>query len=260
MRRPDRLEQPDIPTEQERFRRGERRRILFALIGAIIVLALGIILGPRGEQVRRRWEFSGSEGPMKLMPELSIDDGADERHQDPARSPDTPPSAPNIEVITPEARESVAPPSPPSPAETPVDPAEIEPDAELDVADAIEMRLPSQTNPWFRLIRMVRPRYPADADVSAMTAPQIAVEVAFYVNEEGRVTGSYIMSNSGGEPFARVVLKAVDQWLYEPVVLPDGNLPQGFWNRLTIYFRSPVRPAPGAGTGNPGLGIEPGVR
>jgi TonB family protein len=100
------------------------------------------------------------------------------------------------------------------------------------------MQMPQQTNPWFVLIRMVRPEYPSQATEEQRRTPVIIVEVAFFVNEEGKVTASYILSSTGGEVFNVVVLKAVNQWVYKPVYR-DGQAPQGFWNRLTIRFKSP---------------------
>lgn len=231
---------PEPKTEQERFRRGNRKRIVYSVVGALIVLALVVLLGPSGTDVRRRWEFSGKEGPLRLMPELSIDDGGDAVHQDAAAAGSPPAAAPNYESVSPEAEQKAPPPSPPATADRTAE-TDPESDPELDAVDAVEMRLPAQTNPWFRLIRMVRPRYPADASAADMRQPQVIVEVAFYVDPSGKVAGSYIMSNTGGDAFARVVLKAVDQWLYRPVILPDGEAPQGFWNRLTIFFRTPLQ-------------------
>ena len=101
------------------------------------------------------------------------------------------------------------------------------------------MRLPSQTNPWFRLVRMVRPLYPHDARPEDLRVPRIVVEVAFFVDPTGRVTASYIMNSNGGPAFDRVVLKAVAEWLYEPVDLPDIGPLDGFWNVLTVVFRNP---------------------
>jgi TonB family protein len=87
---------------------------------------------------------------------------------------------------------------------------------------------------------MGRPQPPRGATEEARRRPVITVEVAFFVNEEGRVTHSYILSSTGGPSFNEVVLKAVNQWLYKPVAR-EGRPPQGFWNRLTIRFKSPYR-------------------
>ena len=245
-------------TEQERFRRSNRKRIIYSSIGAVIILVLVIVFGPSGKDVRRTWEFPGREGPLKLMPELSIDEGSDAVHMDAGSKSQASRAAPNYEPTVPEAIEKV-PLS--SPVSTSDETTEILPetDPELEMLDAVKMRLPAQTNPWFRLIRMVRPRYPADAADADLQQPQVVVEVAFYVNESGHVDGSYIMSNTGGQAYARVVLKAVEQWLYEPLLLADGRKPQGFWNRLKIFFRTPLDRVITPRRGNPGQETPPGV-
>ena len=133
-------------------------------------------------------------------------------------------------------RAELPPPQPPNTVSEDVDRAFVDPD--LDVTDAVELLMPAQMNPWFRLIRMVRPRYPADAVQEDLDSPVITVEVAFFVASSGRVTGSYIISCSGSQAFADITLKAVDEWIYEPLVI-DGRIPDGFWNHLTINFRSP---------------------
>ncbi|HRX50076.1 MAG TPA: TonB family protein [Candidatus Krumholzibacteria bacterium] len=225
-------------TEQARFRRGAGRRLLGALAAALLLLLLGIWLGPDREDVIRTFEFSGKEGPLEIMPELSVDDGRDTAHQEALRREEQPPQpAPyyEIEPDDPEAVETQPETAPPVP--TPAPEEELLEDADLDEVDAVEMSLPSQTNPWFKLITMVRPRYPLDASPADRALPKLEVEVAFYVAPTGEVQGAYILSNEGGPAFADVVLRAVQQWRYEP--LPGNKAPEGFWNRLTLTFVSP---------------------
>lgn len=232
---------PGPDSESTRFRRGARRRLLGAGALALVLLLLGVLFGPDREDVKRTFEFSGKAGPLKVMPELSVDEGMDPRHQEQLRKALQPPEpAPNYEIEEedPEAVEekpvSAAPVPEPAPEADPVE------DADLDVVDAVEMHLPSQTNPWFRLVRMVRPTYPLDATPADRALPSLEVEVAFYVAPSGKVEGAYILRNEGGPAFADVVLRAVEQWLYEPI--PGARAPDGFWNRLTITFVSPLPP------------------
>ena len=226
-------------TEHQRFRRGGRRRFLAAIAGALVVLGLFILFGPDRSDIEKRFEFSGEEGPLEIMPELSIDRGEDARFQEEQRrNLEMPEPAPSYEVIEDDEDGPEPVPEEVVSSEREVDTIDPEADPELDETDAVEMTLPSQTNPWFRLIHMVRPRYPADATAEDRRLPLIRVEVAFFVTPEGNVEGSYIISNQGSEAFARITLKAVDQWLYEPV---GGEVaPQGFWNRLTLRFRQPT--------------------
>jgi len=81
------------------YRRNQRRTMWAAGGGAVLVILLIILFGPDRDDIKRRWEFSGKEGPMELMPELSIDDGSDSRHQERLRrEQDRNPPAPNYEV------------------------------------------------------------------------------------------------------------------------------------------------------------------
>ena len=230
---------PEKPT----YRRNQKRRLWAAAGGAAVLILLIILFGPDRNDVKRRWEFSGKEGPLEMMPELSIDDGSDERHQERMqRKQQRQPPAPSYEVYqgpgeTPAPEETVS--SEPDDSDA-VDP---ETDPAWDAYDTVELELPTQTNPCFHLERQVYPRYPADADAADRRRGRIAVKVAFFVGADGRVSGSYIMSSEGGAAFDAVVLKAVEQWRYTPDFQACAS-PAGFWNVLTVNFHSPVASAP----------------
>lgn len=221
--------------------RRKQRRILWASVGgAVLVLLLLIIFGPDRDEVKRRWEFSGKEGPLEVMPELSIEDGADARHQERLRrAQELSSPAPNFEVLEIEGEEPTRDVVSPEPDDAEEIDTESEP--EWDAYDTVELKLPTQTNPCFHLRRQVYPRYPADASHADRARPLITVKVAFFVGPEGRVGGSYIMTSDGSAPFDDVVLKAVEQWRYEPDFAACAS-PDGFWNVLTVLFRTPVGP------------------
>lgn len=224
-----------------RFKRGGRRRVLAGVVLGAALFALIALLGPSRETVRRRFEFSGAEGPLRLMPELSIErDGRDRVRQEPKRFRNLLPPPPPESFEPPSARgEPAPPPSPrPAPPREELSDQQVADDPDLDLVDQVELNLPRQTNPWFVLERMVRPQYPLGADAQARRQPLVTVEVAFYVNEAGRVTASYILRSDGGPLFDDVVLKAVNAWLYRPLAA-SGLAPEGFWVRLTVRFRSP---------------------
>jgi len=228
----------DVETEQQRFRRGGRRRLIGAVLLTALTLVLLIFLGPDRDDVKRRFEVSGEQGPLRIMPELSIDRGRDQLHQDELRrSLELPIPAPEYEIERddPDATELVPLPVEKSPeVREAIDPTE---DPELDVVDMVEMRLPSQSNPCFRLVRMVRPRYPSDATALERRTPMIKVHVAFFVSVAGQVEGAYIVSNEGSPDFAEVTLRAVEQWAYEPVEC--DLVPEGFWVNFDLEFSSP---------------------
>ncbi len=225
--------------ENERFRNNDRRRYAAAILACLVLLLLYVFFGPDADDIRKRFEFSGAEGPIQLMPELSIDQGDDPKHQDRQKQLEVPPQpAPNYEVVEPDEDGPV---ETPEAVESEYDADHVfdpESDAEVELVDQVEMTLPTQTNPWFRLVQMVRPRYPADVTDMDRNLEIITVVVAFYVDTDGSIQGSYIISNDGSQGFAQVALKAVNQWRYEPV---GGEVaPEGFWNRLTLYFRQPT--------------------
>jgi len=220
------------------YRRNQRRTMWAAGGGAVLVILLIILFGPDRDDIKRRWEFSGKEGPMELMPELSIDDGSDSRHQERLRrEQDRNPPAPNYEVYEAEGEEPAVEDIPPEPDDA-TDP-DIVTEPAWDEFDTVELKLPTQTNPCFHLDRQVYPRYPADASETDRMRPLITVKVAFFVGPEGKTGGSYVMDSDGGRPFDEVVIKAVDQWLYKPDFAACAS-PDGFWNVLTVLFRSPV--------------------
>lgn len=225
-----------------RYRHGGRRRLAVGAVAGVLLLILIALFGPDRDEVRRHFEFSpGAAGPLKLMPELSIDQGRDPRYQEPEqfrnlwRPPPEQTFVPNETAGRP-----VAPPQP-IPAPQPQPDAAIVADPDLSLADAVEMRLPQQTSRCFVLERMVRPEYPVGADAEARRLSVITVEAAFYVNELGRVTASYVIQSTGGPQFDAVVLKAVNAWVFRPVADPTCP-PLGFWIRLPVLFHSPYAP------------------
>ena len=230
---------PPVP-ERPAYRSNQKRRMWAAVGATVVILLLTVIFGPSRDEVKRRWEFSGKEGPLEVMPQMSIDDGSDVRHQELLRRrQQLSPPAPNFEVFEPEGKEPTQDVVSPEPDETTATETETEP--AWDEFDTVELQLPTQTNPCFHLQRQVYPRYPADAATADRMRPVITVKVAFFVGPDGAIDGSYVMSSDGGRPFDEVVLKAVDQWLYEPDFAACAS-PDGFWNVLTVLFRSPTGP------------------
>ena len=231
---------PKPPT----YRRNQRRTMWAAAGGAVLVILLIILFGPDRDDIKRRWEFSGKEGPMEMLPELSIEDGSDQRHQEQLRrAQELNPPAPNFEILEHDGEV----PTPDLEVVSPEPDDSLEPQTETEPAwdefDTVELRLPTQTNPCFHLDRQVYPRYPADATDTDRMRPLITVKVAFFVGPEGKIGGSYVMNSDGGRAFDEVVIKAVDQWEYKPDFAACAS-PDGFWNVLTVLFRSPIARTP----------------
>jgi TonB family protein len=222
---------------EPRNRHDQRRIFLFSLAGALLVIALIVLFGPSRDAVQKRWEFAGREGPVTILPEISIDDGAEARHQERMdNSLSMPSPAPNYEVERPLADD--AEPVPPESSEVPE--SELPRDdltrEQLDEFDVVEMNLPSPTNPCFHLTRQVYPRYPAEAE-PAERLRRITVQAAFFVGPAGEVTGSYVLDSDGSHLFDDMVLQAVTLWRYDPDFTVCAD-PAGFWNVLTVTFES----------------------
>lgn len=246
------VEEAPLPSDPQagagaRYRQAGRRRLLVGAVAGVVLLILIALLGPDRDAVRRHFEFvPGAAGPLRLMPELSIDRGRDARNQEPQQFRNLWHPPPE-QAPVPEARTG-PPVAPPQPLPTPQPPtdAAIVSDPDLSLADAVELRLPQQTSRCFVLERMVRPEYPIGADAAARRLPVVTVEAAFYVDETGRVTASYVISSTGGPVFDEVVLKAVNAWVFRPVEDPTCP-PLGFWIRLPVLFHSPYVPQPAPG-------------
>lgn len=240
-------------TDQDRRRRARehdlRRRYAAAVAAAVIVLLLLALFGPDRELIRKRWDFAGAAGPLKIMPQISIDDGQDPAHQEAMRLARlaTPP-VPEY-VVEPDERGDR--PVPDAPRPLPPAPDNYVEAEEPGPQDAVQMNLPSPTNPCFHLRRQVYPRYPADASPADRLAPVLTVKVAFFVGASGAVQGSYVLESDAGPAFAAVVLKAVDRWLYDPDFAACAD-PAGFWNILTVTFRNPQTPRGPAVSGTAG--------
>lgn len=236
---------------QEQFRRGGTRRRLTAAGLAVAALLLLAWLGPRESAVVRKLTYYGAPGELKIMPEVSIDDGADQAHRLP-RSLQAPPPAP-LEVV-PERTRDRAPETVPVPATgtdrlQPVvaDPADAIVDALFD--ESVQLLLPQQTSRDWYILHLVRPEYPVLASEQDRRRPVINVVVWIFVDPQGNVTAAQLVSNDGGDVFAQAVLEAVRQWKLgwrvDPLKGRQLVLP---W-RFTSPYAAGARRLPGTGPG-----------
>ncbi|MBK8166527.1 MAG: energy transducer TonB [bacterium] len=236
---------------QEQFRRGGRRRWLAAVALAVGTLLLLAWLGPREPTIVRQLTYYGAPGELKIMPEVSIDDGADQAHRLP-RSLQAPPPTP-IEVVPERTRERAAETVPVPAAGTdrmqPVvaDPADAVIDALFD--ESVQLLLPQQTSPDWYILRLVRPEYPVLASEQDRRRPVINVVVWIFVDPQGDVTAAQLVSNDGGDVFAQAVLEAVQQWKLGWRVDPQKGRQLVLPWRFTSPYQSGARHPPGAGSG-----------
>ena len=82
---------------QAEFRRRNNRRLLWAAAASLALLGILILLGPDRQEIKRRFEYYGAPNELRIMPEVSIEDGRDRMHQLP-RSLKTPPPPANMEI------------------------------------------------------------------------------------------------------------------------------------------------------------------
>jgi len=225
----------------EAFKGKGRWRLLGASLLALVTALVLILVGPSRREVRERFEFPGAEGPLKIMPEISIDDGSDPVHQLPQFFRENPPP-PTYDVLpedlSPDASQLVPIHEEHTRPVTDEEDFDVAKDPDLAAVDLVELQLPQQTNPEFVLIEMVRPLYPVDANEAQRHTPVIEVEVAIFINEMGEVTAAMILRSDGGPVFDEVVIKAMNQWRYRPVSR-DGRPPAGRWQRIVWRFKSP---------------------
>lgn len=225
-----------------------RRRLLWSLPAALVVLALLVLLGPSAEEIERKFTPYGAEGPLRLMPEIAIEDGEDALHRQAQRQQARPEAAPHYEVLPPDPQAQVQ--QPPPLQTPPVEPsntvgAESEVPAAADIAavgsgDAeIDLLMPSQlADADFIIRKLVRPLYPMQASTYDRLRPLIVVEAAFFLNETADIIAVIVQKNDGGEVFAEVVREAMLQWEFEPR-WRDGKPPAPRWLVVTWRFRSP---------------------
>lgn len=222
---------------QDAFRRRGGRRLLWSAAAALLLLGLLIVLGPDHRDVERRFRFYGAPGVLRIMPEISIEDGKDRVHQLP-KSLQVPPPPAAIEIL----KEDVDPHGTvPVPKETDdrnvQDQDEVQPDPDAERADRaqVELSLPSQTNPDWYILHMVRPEYPLDAPEAERRQPLIFVNVAIFVGPSGDVAERMVQATNGSRVFAEEVLAALVDWKFGWRVNPG----YGRWIEMTWNFHSP---------------------
>lgn len=234
-------------SERERAQTG--RRLLWALPVALVLLVVVTLLGPSAEEVERKLTIYGTEGPLRLMPEIVIEDGRDAVEARAWREQARPPAAPHYEVEPidpdPRATEPVPPErqviEPTPQTATARDQADQESLVDLGIGDAAaDLHMPAQqVDADFIIRKLVRPLYPVRASAEDRLKPVVEVEGAFYVNERAEIVAVMIQRNEGGPEFADAARLAMEQWEFE-ARWRDGKPPRPRWLVTTWRFRSPL--------------------
>ncbi|HOX25237.1 MAG TPA: energy transducer TonB [Candidatus Krumholzibacteria bacterium] len=230
-----------------------RRRLWWALPAALAILGLVVWLGPSADEVERKFTPYGTEGPLRILPEISIEEGEDLAFRRARREAVPPPPAPDYQVepdrpdpralqLLPDLAEQAG--DRPDRGELDRAPAD---DAVIDAGDGdadVDLSMPSQhTDSDFIIRKLVRPLYPARATAEDRRRPLITVEAAFYLDERGEIVAVMVQSNDGGPEFAEAVRAAMSLWEFAPR-LRDGVPPRPRWLVVIWRFRSPFSDLP----------------
>ena len=230
----------------ERARVG--KRLLWALPVALGLLGILALLGPSADEIERKFTPYGADGPMRLMPEISVEDGLDPDQMQARSEVAPPPPAPEYQVepektyqdakeLTPEIVDEASPIT--DTGETSDAPTENVITTESDGDAAVDMFLPSQnTDSDFIIRKLVRPLYPLHANERDRMRPLVTVKAGFFLNEQADIVAVMIQSNDGGPEYADAARQAMNQWEFEPR-LRDGVPPEPRWLVVTWRFQSP---------------------
>lgn len=191
--------------------------MLWAGLVAVVGLILLALLGPDEQAVKERFEYYGAPGELRIMPEISIEEGHQDLHQIPKSLQLQPPPA-NIEIEKEEPTDDGTEEIPPVNIQ---DPNKIEitsevprEESELASEAQVEMALPMQSNPDYYILHMVRPEYPPDASETERRTAVIFVNVVIFVGPDGLVTDAWVNNTNGGRRFVDATLEAVKQWKF----------------------------------------------
>ena len=203
------------------------------------IFALGgvAIRADRWAEVKERFEYYGAPGELRIMKEISIEDGNDLKHQIP-KSLRVPPPPARVEVEEEKSVEGFEP--VPEKAEHDANELDVNTKNPLDNAESsedfqVEMNLPMQTSDSFYLVHGPRPDYPLGATESERRTPVIAVKVGIFVGPDGHVSDVMILANDGGRAFEDAVRDVLREWKFAWLKEPGA----GRWLQFTIRFKSP---------------------
>jgi len=211
---------------------------LLAAVAGLIALAL---FGP-DEQQLQTWLFhTGVEGELRILPELQIIQDTDPITQPERRTMAGATEGMNVEVVDRPLKPLSPDSDEPAPRTRGVARPTIEwnpklaprPDVGDQPQDRTRMIRPSQRSLDFVLVKLVRPIYPA-ATPDWLRRKKVVVDVAVYVEADGKVSDAYILRSNGGPLFSQAVLQAVRQWEYRYVGAAGQEQP--FWDQVRWIF------------------------
>jgi TonB family protein len=218
-----------MPEKIKEYDRKWRKRVIYFLPVTLLLL---IILALSLEKMRvvDRIFSVGYEGPMKILPEITILDerGAEadifeeERHDMVARDVEV--YSEEIEDEKKDAETSLA------PKEEPEEPVYDD----FEGRDAIRTYESHATVPYredYVIKKMVEPVYPPEAMVRGHEG-YVLVEV--YVNDKGFVQEAWVRKVRGDPNFEQATLDAVKEFEFRPIL--DRGKPISFWISFLVRF------------------------
>ena len=223
------------------------RRLALACGLAVLGLIVLAVLGPDEERLEELLFHTGVEGELRILPEIQIIDAEDPVTQKEKQAMAGATQGLDVDVI------DRTEPERPTENPEPVAPRKGTPDPSLpvnqnptdgvvgaaDAEDQVRMTRPTQRSNDFILIKLVRPVYPPGIPAS-LRKRTIPVDVAVYVEPDGKVSGAYVTKGGGAKAFEDAALAAVLEWEYR-YVGPDGEA-EPFWDQVRWIF-SPRSPA-----------------
>lgn len=209
----------------------KRARRLALMVPVALVVIIAILATVERSRVVDRFFSIGYEGPMQLLPEITI---IDDRGRE-------------AEIFSEEKRDMVT-----QKVEVVSDEEEDVDEEDPDISTAPEKEVeevfdevpgedytrtyPSHTDVPYRedyvILEMVQPKYPDDA-MALQKEGYVLVEV--YVDESGTVSEAWVRKVYGMKSFEEASIEAVRQFRFKPV-MEDGK-PQPFWVSFLINFR-----------------------
>lgn len=218
-----------MPKKIKEYDRQWRKRLAYFLPISVLLLII-LTIGLEKARVVDRIFSVGYEGPMQILPEITIldDSGIEaevfekERHDMVAREVEV--YSEEIEDEHDEAETSL------SPKEDPEEPIY---DA-FEGPDAIrthESHAPVPYREDYVIKKMVEPIYPPEAMIRGHEG-YVLIEV--YINSNGFVQEAWIRKVKGDESFEAATLDAVKQFEFRPIM--DRGRPISFWLSFLVRF------------------------
>jgi len=209
----------------------KRTRLLILILPIALCVILLILLTMEKTNVVKRYFTVGYKGPMKVLPEIQIvdeiglEDVANKRRNKTL-------IAQNIKIEGEEIEEKK---EGEKPEATKKKEGEINL-KEKSISNDFYRSYASKANVPYRedyvILKMVKPEYPQDALDLGLEG---YVLVELYINTEGKVAEAWVRSSYGPLSFEESALKAVKQFVFQPV--KENGKPIPFWVSFLIKFK-----------------------